>query len=338
MKRQSVIQQPNCLNTVRLLAALLILVGHAAQHLGIRVPQWMLWFVYYFRGVPIFFVLSGFLIWDSLGRNSLRKYVKNRFLRIYPELWCAVGVGLAVLLVLYRQPINWLQVGAFVLTQGSFLQFWTPDCLRGYGCGTPNGALWTIGIQVQFYILAWFAYRLLHNQKLWRWVVAMVVAVLISAMIPVSAMLLPTIAYKLLLQTLLPYGWLFLLGCLLAQYSDRVIPRLKRFWPLLLLAAAVVKLFGLDITAGYGFLHSTFLTVGVIGLAYFVPKANIRIDISYGVYIYHMIVINAMIALGFTGSWMYMVIAMLITCVLATISALILDRLRTGNNKMKVEE
>ena len=150
MEHRSVIRQPNCLNTVRLLAALLILLGHGIQHLGTGAPQWLAWLISYFRGVPIFFVLSGFLIWESLGRNDGKQYARKRFYRIYPELWGAVALGLIVLLILYLQAVSLPQLGAFTLTQSTFLQFWTPDCLRGYGCGTPNGALWTIGIQVQF--------------------------------------------------------------------------------------------------------------------------------------------------------------------------------------------
>ena len=41
----------------------------------------------------------------------------------------------------------------FIFCQSSIFQFWTPNFLRGYGCGTPNGSLWTIGILIQFYII-----------------------------------------------------------------------------------------------------------------------------------------------------------------------------------------
>ena len=337
MENRSAIRQPNCLNTVRLLAALSIIVGHGVQHLQIWLPPWCIWLVSYFRGVPIFFVLSGFLIWESLSRNDLKQYAKKRFLRIYPELWAAVVLGLAVLLVLYHQPVSWLQLGAFAVCQGSFLQFWTPDCLRGYGCGTPNGALWTIGLQIQFYVAAWFVYKRLGNQKWWHWLAVVLTAVLVSALLPMSASLLPEIGYKLLGQTLLPYGWLFLLGCLLAKYSREVLPWLKQLWPVLLLAAAVVKLLGTDVSAGYDLLHSIFLAIGLIGFAYGMPRTNIPVDISYGMYIYHMIVINAMIALGFTGSWMHLAVAILITCMLAAVSAWTIGSLRR-KNKTKAGE
>ena len=327
------IRQPNCLNTVRLLAALLILLGHGIQHLGTGTPQWLAWLISYFRGVPVFFVLSGFLIWDSLGRNSGKLYAKKRFFRIYPELWGAVALGLLVMLVLYRQTLSLPQVGAFTLTQSTFLQFWTPDCLRGYGCGTPNGALWTICVQVQFYIVIWFAFKLLRKQKKVGWLVVMLTTMAVGALLPVLESRLPEIGCKLLQQTLLPYFWLFMLGCLLANYSTQLLPWLKKLWPALLALAAVIKWTGWDLHASYDLLHSSFLTAGLIGFAYCLPKLNIRIDISYGVYIYHMIVINAMIALGFVGSWAHLAITILITCLLAVVSTLTLGRLGDRKNK-----
>jgi len=112
------------------------------------------------------------LIWGSCGRSiSYADYLKKRIWRIYPELWMAVIVEMIVLLALYEGPYNWPQTILFVFTQSTLFQFWTPDCLRGYGCGTPNGALWTIGIIVQFYIVAYFLYKKLHAKNLKMWLV-----------------------------------------------------------------------------------------------------------------------------------------------------------------------
>ena len=44
-------------------------------------------------------------------------------------------------------------------------QFWTPEALRGFGCGTPNGSLWTISVIVQFYIVAWFLKKLTRKKS-----------------------------------------------------------------------------------------------------------------------------------------------------------------------------
>ena len=160
----------NSLNTFRLLAALEVLYGHTITHLDLAGVPVFGPFIRFFSGVPIFFTLSGFLIWQSIGRSkTYGDYAKKRFWRIYPELWVAVAVEIIVLLVLYRQPINWLQLGMFTFGQATIFQFWTPDFLRGYGCGTPNGALWTIAVLIQFYFCAYYIYRWLHNKKIVVW-------------------------------------------------------------------------------------------------------------------------------------------------------------------------
>jgi len=156
----------NCLNTIRLLAAIQVLWKHSLIHLELPNIPVLGDFVLFFQGVPVFFTLSGFLIWQSIGRShTFSDYAKKRFWRIYPELWLAVVVELVVLLLLYHQPIDWAQFGLFAIGQATFFQFWTLDCLRGYGCGCPNGALWTISVLIQFYFLAFFIYKWLKKRN-----------------------------------------------------------------------------------------------------------------------------------------------------------------------------
>lgn len=140
------------------------------EHLQLPIDSTVAHATYFFRGVPIFFVISGFLIWFSIGRSKdYTSYLRKRFWRIYPELWVAVIIEVIVVAVLYRG-WNFKQLLLFTVTQGTILQFWTPSSLRGYGVGTPNGALWTIGVIIQFYIIAWFVYKLTQKRKLTTWI------------------------------------------------------------------------------------------------------------------------------------------------------------------------
>ena len=187
-------------------------------------------FINFFSGVPIFFTMSGFLIWGSIGRSkNFGEYLKKRFWRIFPELWGAVAIELIVLLCLYHEPINWLQFGAFAITQSTIFQFWTPECLRGYGCGCPNGALWTICVLIQFYFFAYFVYKALHGRKTWVWLIAIVASLGLSLMLPFIREYLPEFARKLLGQTLLPYFWMFLAASFVAEKKDVVLPFLKKY-------------------------------------------------------------------------------------------------------------
>lgn len=213
-------------------------------------------FISLFIGVPIFFMMSGFLIWSSIeSSQGCKEYLKKRFWRIYPELWTAVIVELLVLLLLYRQPVDWTQVGVFALTQGSSLQFWTPDCLRGYGCGCPNGALWTICVLVQFYLLAVLLHKCLHGRKLWIWGLSIGASICLGVLTGKIKGLLPGVAAKLYVQT----------------------------------------------------------------------------DISYGIYIYHMTIINALITLGLSDNLWLFFIVLAVSCLFAWASTMTVGKWAAGH-------
>jgi len=93
----------NNFDLLRLLAALQVAVvhgmgvlkptGYCAHLLGAGLDR--------FPGVPIFFVISGVLISKSYERSdSLRDYLRNRCLRIFPGLWICLVVSVAVILAL----------------------------------------------------------------------------------------------------------------------------------------------------------------------------------------------------------------------------------------------
>ena len=311
----------NCLNTIRLLAAIEVLYGHTLWHLGIDEIPILGYFIHFFSGVPVFFTMSGFLIWWSLGRSKcFGEYLRKRFWRIYPELWVAVIFELIVLLCLYNDPVNWLQFGAFAITQSSIFQFWTPDCLRNYGCGCPNGSLWTIGVLIQFYFLAYFMYKYLHGRKTWMWLVSFISAIGVSMLLPILQENIPYIVGKLLNQTLLPYLWMFVVASFVAEKKDMFLPFLKRYWWLLLYSVLIVKYARIDLYASYNVLETILLFSCLTGFAYAFPNLNIKTDISYGVYIYHMTIVNALIAMRYTNNPVLLVVVLVSTCVLAWIS------------------
>jgi len=81
----------NSLNLIRLIAATQVFVGHAITAFHLSLPpivDWLLRPLFIFEGVPVFFCLSGFLLWDSIGKTpTFQCYLKKRVFRLYPELW-----------------------------------------------------------------------------------------------------------------------------------------------------------------------------------------------------------------------------------------------------------
>ena len=77
----------NNFDLIRLCAALQVAVFHTAVYMDVG----SVWVHYlgYFPGVPIFFFISGFLIYQSYNNiraNKLKTFFTNRVLRLYPAL------------------------------------------------------------------------------------------------------------------------------------------------------------------------------------------------------------------------------------------------------------
>lgn len=304
------IPQRGCFNTIRMLLALKVMLFHAIWHLGINIDSDVRDTLFPVKATPVFFMISGFLIWGSLGRSKdFYEYLKKRFWRIYPELWCGIIVGLSVLLILYDESVDWTQIVGFAFAQGTFFQFWTPDCLRGYGCGVPNGSLWTIGILIQFYLIAYFLYRYLRGQKKWVWLTVFVTCLAMGVLIPVVRQYLPVLPGKLLSQMIFPYLWCFVFASFVAEKKDWFLPYMKKYWWLALVLFLIVCKTGYDIRASYYMLQTIMLFLSLIGIAYTFPKMDLKTDLSYGIYIYHMIVVNALLALGYKHEpWLLLVV------------------------------
>lgn len=313
----------NCLNTIRLLAALSVMYVHAVTHLNVVVPEFVTKIFSLFPGVPIFFFFSGFLVWNSIGKSkSFFEYARKRFWRIYPQLWVAVVLGITIILLQYKKPIDFGKLGAFAITQGTILQFWTPGFLREYGCGAPNGALWTICMIIQFYVVAYFGYKVLHKKSIRIWLSVIIASIVVTYLSKLITGMYPTVISKLYNQLVVRYLWLFLMGSMIAEKFEIMIPFLKKYWLLFIGSAMIFLIFPqLDINLNsYNIIFCILQIIGLLGFAYRYPVLDIKFDISYGIYLYHMIIVNAMIEFGFTGKILYLVIAMLITIVVAYIS------------------
>ena len=313
----------NSISTIRIIAALQVLYIHVITHFDIAIPTFITSLSKVFMGVPFFFAASGFLIWHSLEkyryRGGYKEYLLNRFTRIYPELWVAVGIEL-VLIVVFVETIDWLKLGLFCVAQGTVLQFWTPDFLRGFGCGVPNGSLWTICIIIQFYLLALFMYRILHERKRWAWIAALVFTIIIKAVNPFFNEVLPEMIYKLYSVTLIPFLFFFVLGAMLAEYwNEKASALIKKLWPVFLGLTVLFIFIGKDIDSGnYGVITYSFQFFALIGFAYSFPALSAKRDISYGIYLYHMLIVNVMLELGMTdGSVWYLPLVALASCILA---------------------
>ena len=304
-------------NLIRIIAAIQVFWGHANVHLQTHYSHPVLGAL---EGVPIFFVLSGFLIWGSLERDSnLREYSKKRILRLFPVVWIGVILSIISIVLLYYKNIDWIKLGMFAVTQGTFMQFWTPEFLRAYGCGTPNGSLWTISVFVQFYILVYIFYKLTAKRKgVGLPIVIMLLSILVNCTIHLLKGAVPEVIYKLAGQTIMPYLWMFMLGIIIYKKREKIIPFMMNYWYIALVLLVLITLFPqYDIRGKYNVIKTFTQAFAIIGFSYKFPDIYVKKDISFEVYVLHMIVINIFINFGLTGSVLYVIEVLAITVVVA---------------------
>lgn len=297
---------------LRILVAVLVLFNHATFYLKLdkQFPR----LISFFPGVPIFFVISGFLVSKSYERStSLWNYARNRLLRIFPGLWVCVLLTIPVATYfgydfLHIRGLAWLvaQLGGAI---------YTPGFLKGFGFGSYNGSLWTIPVVLQFYVLLPVAYFVLSRRDdLTRGLVALWGLFLVLALIfrPMTTYIDgqpdPLTALKLVRYSFVPHFYLFLFGVLLQRFSAHESVLIQGKAPIWL-AAYIALMYVIPDSDVKSVLHPLALGLVVLSaactgpdLARLVFRGN---DLSYGVYIYHGLVINVFVELGLVGSPAY---------------------------------
>ena len=342
------ISRDNNFDVVRLFAALQVCTGHIFTHFNIP-GGGISKFLSLFPGVMIFFAVSGFLITSSWCHSkSVKHYFRNRFLRIFPALFVCFIV-LQIVLAIFGH-INWASFGSFQMWmywigQLSLGQFFTPDSLRGFGVGAPNGSLWTIPVEVEFYILVPLLFILMSKLKLWKKLVLLSVgSIAINVVLAKMSVFSDAstnaenltqgflngnfeLILRLLNVTILPYLYSFLIGSVIYIYWDNVrnaFTNKALYWLGIYLACRYI----FDEGASYqiysvsDLLCNLLLGCLAISAAFSfgkVYKLLKGIDISYGIYIIHMIVVNIFLELGYGTNLFDGILALIISILLAVV-------------------
>jgi peptidoglycan/LPS O-acetylase OafA/YrhL len=150
----------DALDGVRGVAVLLVIVVHACHELRTQTTNSYVHSVLDHTsalwglggtGVHLFFVLSGFLLFQPYARclcglqsfPSTRRFLTRRCLRILPAYWVSLAVLVVLGLATYRAPR-----GQDLLLHMVLLHNWT-DATRL----SINGPYWTMAVEAQFYLL-----------------------------------------------------------------------------------------------------------------------------------------------------------------------------------------
>jgi peptidoglycan/LPS O-acetylase OafA/YrhL len=318
---------------LRLLVALLVMARHCSVRLDLTRPAWW-WFIDIFPGVPIFFVISGFLVSASYERSrSVRAFAESRARRIYPGLWACVLLTVIVATVFgfdFLHPAGF----AWGVTQLAGL-IYTPHFLADFGSGTYNGALWTIPVTLQFYVALPILYLCMSKSRspdkvlMLAWCASLVLGLIFRPMTTTMEGMPEPIGQKLLRYSLVPHLFLFLTGMLLRRlkvHESRLIKGKAPAW----LAGYVLLMYLWPASDTRVALSPAVLALVVISVAYTAGGLCRgflrRHDISYGVFVYHGLVINLFVELGLTGSIADALAVAGVTFVVALLSAKFVER------------
>lgn len=342
--------RPNNFDLIRLLAALQVVCLHGIHHLELDsffANNWFVTILRYFPGVPIFFFMSGFMVSASYERNSdIRTYAANRLLRIYPGLWCCFFISLISVAIfgdgaLFFAKENLVPFLAWCVAQISFFQFYNPDFLRPYGVGVLNGSLWTIPIELQFYVALPVMYAACRIKKVKDNSLGIGLIATFTIFLIVSQVFFSfrdthseELWFKLINCSMVPHYWLFVLGVMF----QRVFARIRwlfdgKFHVWLVVHLGVVLIANaLHLPAASNIPHPIVgisLACTAMAAAFTLKTASDKIlkgqDLSYGVYIYHMIIVNAMVSCGMIGQNWHLVFLFLTTIAIAGLSWRIIE-------------
>lgn len=145
----------NSFTFIRLLCCLLVIFDHTWQISGVN--SHLITGLGGRLSVPLFFILSGFWVIRSFFHSgSIKEYALKRFRKIIPPYWivvfsCSVGFVFFSSLIPRDYFFN-KQFAKYLLANLFTLNFLCPNLP---GCDVPfgiNGALWTIKIEIGFYV------------------------------------------------------------------------------------------------------------------------------------------------------------------------------------------
>ncbi|MEM9440382.1 MAG: acyltransferase [Pseudomonadota bacterium] len=321
----------NNFDLIRLFAAAQVAIEHTATHLNYE-NSWIS-VVSLFPGVPIFFFISGFLIYGSYVKsiddeNPLVNFYTKRALRLYPALWFCLALSFA--LVWTSGYLERVDEGAadfltWTLTSGTFFQFYNPDFLREFGLGSINGSLWTIAVEIQFYVLTPIVFWLLNRNAFF--VIAVVIVFCIANNVNSYWNPRENLFGKLIEVSFIPWIYMFILGALVSKYFGIVKLVLKTNFFAISVIFIITWYISINLDLIWGNEINPIGYLALIALllkiAFSYPGASDHVlkrnDISYGVYIFHMPIINFLLFKNVTG-FKGFIIALAFTFIAALVS------------------
>lgn len=323
-------KETNNFNLVRLFACFQVLILHSRSFYNLdenTICSKILWL---FPGVIIFFCISGFLIAKSFEFSTPQGFISKRISRIYPALIANITITSILLYYFGLLKFN-LDLIKYLTAQLSIFQFYVPENIKHFGIGHPNGALWTISIELQFYLL-FFIIAILTNWKTKSLafknsiILFLIVSSCTVNYLTNNYLIYESMTYKLLFNSI-PYHFTFFgIGILLwinfKTISNLFINKLRYWFSAILLSIILIIINDIKISRyqfdSLSYLYLLLLLFFMFSFVFSNNRLSFKllknIDISYGTYIYHCLIINLFLQLKFEASFLPLIYVISIAC------------------------
>lgn len=319
MRHDSVRLVKNNFDLLRLLLAGTVLLVHSYALSGFHELAIIASVLSSEVAVKAFFVVSGFLIFMSHDRSaSIASYATKRVRRIYPAYFVVVVLCAAGLVFVSSKSIGeyfslaWIKYVISNLLFLNFLQPTLPGVFESHKFVAVNGALWTLKIEVMFYLaVPLFVWLFRKAGRIPIIITTYCVSISYAELMLVLAERTGSAVYVELARQLPGQLSYFMAGAFFYYFLPLFERRSGYFLAAAVLVLVVDEYFPLPIFEPFA------LATAVIysGLFMYVGNFGKYGDFSYGVYILHFPVIQLLLHCGCFGEspWLFVLAVMLIT-------------------------
>jgi peptidoglycan/LPS O-acetylase OafA/YrhL len=253
--------------------------------------------------VKAFFTVSGLLVFMSYeSSKDVLSYAEKRIRRIYPAYFTVVVVCALFLAAISTLPplryftsSDLMKYLAANLTFANFVHPDLPGVFQDNRLSAVNGSLWTLKIEVMFYavvpVIAWLFTRL---GRLPVMIAILVGSLAYGAWMESLARSTGSAMYTVLAHQLPGQLCYFIAGAFFYYYFAVLEKRVAYFF------VAAVLLLAADRMMGASFLEPLWLAtlVAIFGFFFYAGNFGRYGDISYGIYILHFPILQALVHFG----------------------------------------
>lgn len=325
----------NNFDFLRFFFAFIVVVGHTVILSNSKELSCLLPFFDTHIAVTGFFVISGLLIANSYLRTSIfRQYLIKRALRLLPNyifivILCAVVFSLISTLSLYDYLTN-TRLYYYLLANLSFMNFLQPS-LPGVFEGTNNvmsavnGSLWTIKVEVMFYMIVPLVLKLIESVKSKK-ILRMIIFVLIYILSIIYRVYFEELAQQgssiasVLVHQLPAFMCYFISGIALLYYGEDIEKHIK------LLAIISLGIYVIEYILDLEYLSPVAFALIIYYVALhfkFLNNFGKYGDFSYGIYIFHFPLIQLYVFFGLfnvLNPWLMLIFVLFSVMIMALFS------------------